>query len=569
MNGLLLKRSHLRISAALAVAALTARVVGAAPAQQAYIKASNTGAGDWLGYAVAVSGDTMVVGAIYETSNATGVNGNQSDNSAVQAGAAYVFVRTGTIWSQQAYLKASNTDANDRLGRTVAISGDTVVVGATGEASNATGVNGDQSDNSAPSSGAAYVFVRSGTNWTQQAYLKPSNTDAGDQFGVSVSVSGDTAVVGAYHESSNATGVDGNQTDSSATNSGAVYVFVRNRTNWSQQAYLKASNTGTNDEFGHSVAVSGDTVVVGAAYEDSNATGVNGNQSDESTRDSGAAYVFVRSGTNWRQQAYLKASNTGLGDQFGHRVAVSGDTVLIGAYVEASNATGVNGNQTNNSAGYSGAGYVFVRTGTTWSQQAYLKASNTDLADQFGSSVAVSGDTVVLGAPQESSSATGVNGNQSNNSTANAGAAYVFIRRGTNWSQQAYLKASNTGANDYFGWSAAVSGDTVVVSAWLEDSNATGVNGNQFNNSATDSGAAYVFTGLGIGPRLALAPDGSGGYFIRFTGAPDVTYRLQRATSVTGPWDTIATLTAPASVFLEYHDTPRPPGQAFYRAAQP
>src|SRR5207244_1078890 len=132
-------------------------------------------------------------------------------------------------------------------------------------------------DNSAGGSGAAYVFVRNGTNWTQQAYLKASNTDGGDFFGWSVAVSGDTVVVGAWGEASNATGVNGNQSDNSGRAAGAAYIFVRNGTNWSQQAYLKASNTGQGEElFGHSVAISGDTVVVGARGEASNATGVNG-----------------------------------------------------------------------------------------------------------------------------------------------------------------------------------------------------------------------------------------------------------------------------------------------------
>jgi len=161
-------------------------------AQQAYLKASNTGAGDEFGWsAVAVSGDTVVVGAHFEDSNATGVNGNQADNSAPDSGAAYVFTRTGGVWSQQAYLKASNTTAFDQFGFFVAVSGDTVVVSAPGEDSNATGVNGNQADNSAPDSGAAYVFTRSGGVWTQQAYLKASNTGGGDHFGPFVAVSRD------------------------------------------------------------------------------------------------------------------------------------------------------------------------------------------------------------------------------------------------------------------------------------------------------------------------------------------------------------------------------------------
>lgn len=466
-------------------------------AQQAYLKASNTGASDYFGCSVAMSGDTVVVGAYGEASNATGVNGNQANNFATNSGAAYVFVRSGDVWSQQAYLKASNTSESDYFGLSVAASGDTVVIGAYLEDSNATGVNGNHADNSATNSGAVYVFVRNGTTWSQQAYLKASNTGAFDNFGNWVAVSGDTVVVGAYGEDSNTTGVNGNQADNSAENAGAAYVFVRSGTTWSQQAYLKASNTGVSDLFGLSVAVSGDSVVIGAYSEDSNATGVNGNQADNSTANSGAAYVFVRSGTTWNQQAYLKASNTGAGDEFGRLLAVSGDTVVVTSYAEDSNATGVDGIQTDNSASAAGAAYVFVRSGTTWGQQAYLKASNTDGGDFFGVSVAVSGDTIVVGANQEDSNATGVDGNQTDNSAANSGAAYIFVRNGTTWSQRAYLKASNTELGDFFGVSVAVSGDTVVVGAYQEDSSATGVNGNQTDNSALKSGSAYAFNGIG------------------------------------------------------------------------
>jgi trimeric autotransporter adhesin len=556
------------VGTALVLSALMPQAMLAAIAQQAYLKASNTGVDDYFGYSVAVSGDTVVVGAKNEDSAATGVNGNQSDNSATNSGAAYVFVRSGTTWSQQAYLKASNTGAGDIFGSSVAVSGDTVVIGAAFEASAATGVNGSQSDNSAAQSGAAYVFVRTGTSWSQQAYLKASNTGANDTFGYSVAVSGDTVVVGASAEDSAATGVNGNQSDNSANSSGAAYVFVRSGTTWSQQAYLKASNTGAGDRFGTSVAVSGDTVVIGADGEDSNATGVNGNQSDNSAASAGAAYVFVRSGMTWSQQAYLKASNTDASDQFGY-VAISGDTVVVVAPYEDSDATGVNGNQSDNSANSAGAAYVFVRSGTTWSQQAYLKASNTGADDYFGYSVAVSGDTVVVGASGEDSAATGVNGNQSDDSANSAGAAYVFVRGGTTWSQQAYLKASNTGAADLFGWSVALSGDTVVVGARFEASNATGVNGNQGDNSSSYAGAAYIFTGLGIGPTLNLAPDGSGGYVISAKGIADLTYRLQRAANLAGPWSSIATNTAPPSGLVEFHDLFAPPDNAFYRTAQP
>ena len=462
--------------------------------QQAYLKASNTGIGDHFGYAMSLSGDTLVVGAPYEDSNAIGVNGNQTNNSASTSGAVYVFTRNGMTWSQQAYLKASNTEAEDQFGSAVSLSGDTLVVGVPYEDSNAVGVNGNQADNSFNQSGAAYIFIRSGTNWSQQAYLKASNTEAEDYFGTTVSLAGDTLVIGATLEDSNATDVNGNQADNSLNQSGAVYVFSRSGTNWSQQAYLKASNTGAFDGFGSSVSVFGDTLVVGAVGESSNTTGINGNQANNSAGSSGAAYVFTRSGTDWSQQAYLKASNTDGSDNFGSAVSLSGDTIVIGAHFEDSNTTGVNGNQADNSAGASGAVYVFTRSGGIWNQQAYLKASNTGTFDFFGLAVSISGDMLVVGAFGESSNATGIDGNEVDNSAFSSGAAYVFTRTGTIWSQQAYLKASNTEGEDYFGWAVLIDGDTIVAGADEEDSSTIGVNGNGANNTGFVSGAAYVYS---------------------------------------------------------------------------
>ncbi len=478
-------------------------------AQQAYVKASNTGSLDVFGAAAAISGDTVVVSSFREDSVATGIGGNQTDNTATDAGAVYVFVRSGTTWTQQAYLKASNTGAGDQFGNAVAISGDTIVVGANGEDSIATGINGNQTDNSALSAGAAYVFTRSGTTWTQQAYLKASNTGAGDQFGNAVAISGDTIIVGAYFEDSAATGVNGNQADNSVTDCGAAYVFTRSGTTWTQQAYLKGSSASLSDQFGISVGISGDTVVVGDYGDDSNATGINGNSADNSSADSGAAFVFVRSGTTWTQQAYLKPSNTGAGDLFGISSAIDGNTIVIGSIREDSNATGINGTQTDNSATDAGAAYVYTRSGAVWSQQAYLKPTNTGANDNFGYAVAVSGDTIVVGAKLEDSASTGVNGDQTSNAASDSGAAYVFVRGGGTWLQQAYLKASNTGATDGFGYAVGLAGGTVVVGAPTEDSVATGIGGNQADNTSTDSGAAYIFNGLGPGDIAVEQPVGT------------------------------------------------------------
>lgn len=478
-------------------------------AQQAYLKASNTQANDFFSWSVDISGDTIVVGAPEEDSNATGINGDQANNSAPNAGAAYVFVRNGTTWTQQAYLKASNTGSNDKFGESVAIEGDTLVVGARLEDSSATGVNGNQADNGTSDSGAAYVFVRSGTTWTQQAYLKASNPGLTDEFGYSVAIEADTIVVGAVKEDSNASGINGNQASNSASESGAAYVFVRSGTTWTQQAYVKASNTGSSDWFGYRVAISGDTFVAGTYRESSDATGINGNQANDNAHWAGAAYVFVRNGTSWSQQAYLKASNAEANDNFGVSVDIFGDTIAVGANGERSNATGVNGNQADNSISSAGAAYIFVRNGTTWTQQAYLKASNTG-PDWFGRAVGISGDKLIVGAAFESSSATGVNGNQADDSLSASGAAYFFVRSGTTWTQHAYLKAASPDVGDLFGITIALSGDTAMVGLYSEDSNATGVDGNSVNNGAADSGAVYVFDLVGCTTPAAATSYGSG-----------------------------------------------------------
>jgi len=184
-------------------------------------------------------------------------------------------------------------------------------------------------------------------------------------------------------------------------------------------------NTWPGAQFGYSVALSGDALAVGAYAEASSSTGVNGNQADVSMLGAGAAYVFRRTGTVWTQEAYIKASNTAADDYFGFALAFAGDVLVVGAEREDSNAIGVDGDQSNDSATQSGAAYVFRRTGTTWAQEAYVKASNTGASDRFGTSLALADATLVIGAPVEGSSAIGVNGDQADNAAFGAGAAYV------------------------------------------------------------------------------------------------------------------------------------------------
>lgn len=442
--------------------------------QTAYIKASNTQSADEFGYAVAISGDTMVVGAWTEDGGAAGVNGEQ-DNDGHQSGAAYVFRLTGTQWSQEAYLKAFVNVDRAQFGRSVAISGDTVVIGAPAESG----------------SGGVFVFTRNNSIWSPQAELEASMLGDADAFGWSVSISADTIVVGAIREGSNATGVGGDEDNNLAVTAGAAYVFVRNDTSWTRQAYLKASNTNQQDKFGHSVAISGDTIVIGAQDEKSNATGVNGSgQDDNSLTAAGAAYVFVRSESNWAQQAYLKASNTDAGDLFGHVVSVSGDNILIGATGEASFATGINGDQEDDSLATAGAAYLFTRSDTTWNQQVYLKASNTGLKDEFGHSVSIDGDVLVVAAQKERSNSVS---NPDDNTFASSGAAYIFVNEPMGWVQHSYIKANNANPKDEFGHAVSVSGSLLAIGARRESSNATGVGGNADDNTEPFAGAAYSF----------------------------------------------------------------------------
>jgi hypothetical protein len=338
-----------------------------------------------------------------------------------------LFVREGNTWRQQAYLKASNSDNSDYFGTSVAIHGDTIVVGAPQEDSNAQGINGDQNDNSSLTAGAAYVFTRSGEIWTQQAYIKGSNTDSGDGFGTSASIHDGTIVIGARGEASSSTGTAGDQQDESAGGAGAVYVFIQKAGQWHQQAYIKASNTDSGDGFGKSVSIHDDQLVVGADGEQGSGNGVNADQTDNSYLYAGAAYVFSRSGKIWTQDAYLKASNSGNWDYFGATVSTHGNAVIVGAWAEASSATGINGIGDDDSFSNAGAAYLYRKDGVAWQHDAYIKASNTGRSDLFGQSVAIYGNTLSVGAQLEHSDADGVNGDQTDNSISNAGAAYVFV----------------------------------------------------------------------------------------------------------------------------------------------
>jgi len=430
----------LLLSSALALL-LTAALVGAAPAraarpqgspqeslallalQQTQLTAPDGAASDWFGFSVALSGDTALVGAELD---AVGAHAYQ--------GSAYVFTRTGTIWTLQQHLTAGDGDASDGFGWAVALSGDTALIAAP---------YADIGANTAQ--GAAYVFARSGTTWTQQQKLTAGDGDAMDEFGYSVAVSGDTSLVGARWDDLG-----------TGTRQGSAYVFTRSGTTWTQQgAALTADDGATDDEFGSSVALSGDTALVGAPYAD---IGANTAQ--------GSAYVFTRSGAAWTFEQKLIAGDGDANDCFGWAVALSGDTALIAAPWAVVGEV------------HQGSAYAFVRSGTTWTRQAQLTAADGAFDDEFGSSVALSGDAALVGGRYHD---VGTNTDQ--------GTAYAFARSGTTWTRPAQLTAADGASDDEFGSSVALSGDTALVGALHDD---VGAN--------TDQGSAYVFLLDGVAP---------------------------------------------------------------------
>jgi len=510
------------------------------------------------------------------------------------------------------YVKASNTEANDFFGWSIALSADgtTLAVGAPAEDSKAIGANGDQASNDSTNSGAVYVFTKQNSVWVQQAYLKASNTEQpnlnsartlpNDRFGYKVALSddGNTLAVSALQEDSPSIGINCNQANYEATaynssadpsddfiyaqdyNTGAVYVFTRTANEWTQDAYVKSIYYASSMRFGESLALSGDgkTLAVGATSDSLATNGVvpysassmpacieyypsstSSTSSTSSSRssssnaltstassyrggdNSGAVQVFIRKEDGWMYQTLLKNSNAQAADAFGTSIALStdGNTLAVGAIGEDSNATGANGDQSINTcyylgeAGYviepgcsqagryavrglvdNGAVYVFTRADNVWTQEAFLKPSTTFIYTAFGTSVDLSGDgnTLAVGTPGDASNATTVNGDATQHiDYANTGATYVFHRSGTTWSQEAFIKPSTQTRHEgislntdgsiviagggQFGGSVSLSqdGGTLAVGSVRESSNAKGINGDQGDTSAARSGAIFLF----------------------------------------------------------------------------
>lgn len=410
---------------------------------------------------------------------------------------------TSRGWTEVAYLKASRPADGEQSGYALALSADggTLAVAAPMNSSRATGIHdGDPGDTDSFSSGAVRVFVRGDAGWSQQRFIKASNTGLNDQFGSAVALSGDgnTLAVSAVFEDGGGTGIDADGDDNSMSQSGAVYLFSRSGEEWYQAAYLKASNTGDaedGDSFGYAISLSddGNTLAVGAPGEDSAAATIDGDQTDNAATGSGAVYVFARREGVWSQEAYVKTSHNAPNVLFGYAVALDagGTRLAASAYDEDRGR---------------GAVYLFTREGVAWSEEVRLQASNAEPQDSMGVSLAISddGETVAVGAPDEDSLLTGVSSpteaaaDQEANTS--AGAVYVFALSDSTWRQQAFIKASNTGLEDWFGIHLALSGDgnVLAASAPNEDSRAQGIGGIGDDDAADEAGAVYVYRRNGL-----------------------------------------------------------------------
>ncbi|UCC29788.1 MAG: FG-GAP repeat protein [Phycisphaerales bacterium] len=394
---------------------------------------ANGGAEDF-GFSVSISGDLAVIGAQADDHASPG------DPNCI-SGSAYIFRRVGVRWAEETKLTASDAACGDHFGYAVSISGYVVAVGALGKD------QGALSD-----CGVVYIFRRDGTTWLQEQKLTAPNPAQGDNFGESVALNGNAALVGVPGDNCSSEGY-----------CGSAYVYRFDGTGWVQEANLIATDGATGDSFGKSVSISGDTAIVGAVGDDC----VDGSAC-------GSAYVFTREETTWDQDAKLTASDRAQGDWFGKSVSVSGDQVVVGAYSDDC-AGGPD----------CGSAYVFRRNGSTWVQEIKLVASDAAQGDLFGNSVSIDGDVAIVGAMFDDC----VNG-------LNCGAAYIFQRNSNGtpsdraddfWEEMDKLVASDPGENDYFGHSVAVAGDVIMAGADGDDDACPG-------NPACNSGSVFVYS---------------------------------------------------------------------------
>jgi hypothetical protein len=389
------------------------------------ITASDKQTSDEFGRSVSISSDYAIVGA----------RGEDTGGSA--AGAAYIYVRSGTTWSQQQKIQASDKQASDYFGQSVSLSGDYAIVGAYSE------------DTGGTSAGAAYIYTRDPSTgvWGSEQKIQANDKQTNELYGYSVSISGDYAIVGARDE------------DTGGEDAGAAYIYKRDSSTgvWGSEQKIQASDKQSIDLFGYSVSISGDYAIVGSFYEDTGGT------------NAGAAYIYTRDPSTgvWGSEQKIMASDAAAQDNFGNSVSISGDYVIVGAPYEDTGFANA------------GAAYIYTRDPSTgvWGSEYKIQAGDRQANDNFGYSVSISGDYAIVGAYYEDTGGT------------DAGAAYIFKREGTTWSEIKKITASDAAQGDEFGWSVAIDGTYAIVGARYEDSY---------------TGAAYIYEAPNIVPKLTF-----------------------------------------------------------------
>lgn len=391
----------------------------ALPYTESLIRSSDGGSG--LGYSVDVEGDTAVAGAYMAT-----VNGK------VGQGAAYVFERTGTTWTQTAKLTAADGQAGDHFGADVCVSGNFLAVGADLDDDATTGTD----------TGAVYVFEKVAGVWTQRAKLQAADGAVGDQFGYRLALQGDLLAVTAYGHDTAGLG-----------NAGQVYLYRRNGIAWTESQRLAASDPEAAASFGWTLGLDGPVMAVGAFY-----------RSVSGATQAGAVYVFEDLGSAWSETARLTASDYAAYDHFSSAIAVRGDEIVVGADMNDDPVAGAE----------AGSAYVFRKSAGVWNQTARLVASDIAAYQQMGLDVDLEGDLMLVGAYLADISG-----------RVDQGAVYVYQRNGSTWTQTSKLTGSDGRAFDHFGWVLSVSNSRAFVGAFLAD----------FPGS-TDEGELYVYDNL-------------------------------------------------------------------------
>jgi len=354
---------------------------------------SDIAAGDWFGDAVAIDGTTAVIAAYKD----------DTSNTITDTGSAYVFAYDGTIWNEEAKLIPSDGAGQDQFGFSADIDANTIIVGSL------------QHDAGGTNSGAAYVYVKSGNAWSQEQKLVASDAAGGDYFGYSAAISGNTIVIGAFYDD-----------NSNGTNAGAVYVFTRSGTTWTQQQKIIATDGAASDEFGNSVDIDGETIIIGARYNAGH----------------GAAYIYTRSGAMWSLQQKLIPSDGAFGDTFGLSTALESNRVAISAPQDDDGHTDT------------GSLYIFERNGVSWTEKAKIVASDGELGDRLGLfTMGISGNYVAAAAPW------------SNDNGSNSGATYLFKLVNGSWTEQEKIVGNDVTADDWYGIASDIDGDWILMGA--------------------------------------------------------------------------------------------------------